>query len=80
MVLLLFRPVGIFRDIANNNPYFVKGIASGVIGCITALLVNDSGIVAAGTSMIFIAPPALLVVINYLPDRKNKPVRKENCQ
>jgi hypothetical protein len=71
IVLLLFRPVGIFRDIAKKHPYFVKGIASGVIGCIAALLANDSGVVAAGTSMIFIAPPALLVVMNHLVDRKN---------
>lgn len=77
IVLLLFRPVGIFRDIAQNNPYFVKGITAGVIGCITALFVNDSGIVAAGTSMIFLAPPALLVVMNHLPDEKNRLPWKE---
>lgn len=79
MVLLLFRPLGIFQVIAEKKPFFVKGIASGVIGCITALLVNDSGIVAAGTSMIFLAPPILLVIINHL-DRQNRLSWKETRQ
>ena len=72
MAMLLFRPVGIFRVIKKNRPHFLKGIVSGVIGCITALLVNDSGIVAAGTSMIYLAPPVLLVVMEHLPDRSNR--------
>ncbi len=72
MAMLLFRPVGIFRVIKKKRPRFIKGIVSGVIGCITALLVNDSGIVAAGTSMIYLAPPVLLAVMEYLPDRRNR--------
>ncbi len=72
MAMLLFRPVGIFRVIKKERPYFIKGIVSGVIGCITALLVNDSGIVAAGTSMIYLAPPVLLAVMEHLPDRSNR--------
>ena len=72
MAILLFRPVGIFCVIKEKRPLFIKGIVSGVIGCITALLVNDSGIVAAGTSMIYLAPPVLLAIIEYLPDRRNR--------
>ncbi len=71
IVLLVFRPVGIFRVVVDKNSFFIKGLVSGVIGCITALFVNDSGIVAAGTSMIFIGPPTLLIIMNHLPDRKN---------
>ena len=72
MVLILFRPVGIFRILSLKYPYFIKGVTAGVIGCITALLVNDSGIVAAGTSMIYLAPPVLLTVMAQLTDRKNR--------
>ena len=72
MAVLIFRPVGIFRDIKEKVPKAVKGLAAAVIGCITALLVNDSGIVAAGTSMIYIAPPVLLIVMDHLPCRENK--------
>jgi len=67
VVILLFRPVGIFRDVARKTPLFVRGITSGVVGCIAALLANDSGIVAAGTSMIYLAPPVLMVVMTHLP-------------
>jgi hypothetical protein len=77
MAMLLFRPVGIFAVINRKLPDFVKGIAAGMIGCLSALIVNDSGIVAAGTSMIYLAPPVLLAVMEYLPDRENKlPWRK----
>jgi hypothetical protein len=70
VILLIFRPIGIFRDIAERYPKVVKGIVAALIGCIAALLVNDSGIVAAGTSMIYIAPPVLLIVMDHLPQRK----------
>ncbi|HHY83504.1 MAG TPA: hypothetical protein GX505_12640 [Clostridiales bacterium] len=79
IVLLLFRPIGIFRNLAEKTPFFVKGITSGVIGCIAALLVNDSGIVAAGTSMIYLAPPVLLVVMMHLPRGVNKAHGKEQA-
>jgi len=72
MVVLMIRPIGIFRVVADKNRFFIRGVISGIIGCIVALMVNDSGIVAAGTSMIYIAPPALLVIINHLPDKENK--------
>ncbi|NLA83453.1 MAG: hypothetical protein GX854_02740 [Clostridiales bacterium] len=72
MVLLLFRPAGIFKHLAKEYPYFIKGITSGMIGCIAALLANDSGIVAAGTCMIFLAPPILIMIIGNLPDRINR--------
>jgi hypothetical protein len=70
VILLIFRPLGIFRDIAERYPNAVKGIAAALIGCIAALAVNDSGIVAAGTSMIYVAPPVLLIVMDHLPKRK----------
>jgi hypothetical protein len=77
VILLIFRPVGIFRVITERHPSLVKGIASALIGCITALLVNDSGIVAAGTSMIYIAPPVLLIVMEHLPCQKKWKQRNE---
>ena len=77
MVLLLFRPVGLLRETAEKYPFFVRGIASGVAGCIIALLTNDSGIVAAGTSMIYLVPPLLMIVINRLNQREVRQLRKE---
>jgi len=78
IALLMFRPVGILRTVSDKHPFFFKGIIAGIIGCITALIVNDSGIVAAGTSMIYTAPSAILVVIDYLPDKENKILWKVN--
>ncbi len=66
MTVLIFRPVGIFRDMTKKYPKAIKGFAAAILGCITALLVNDSGIVAAGTGMIYTALPVLLLVMDQL--------------
>ena len=37
-----------------------------MIGCIVTLLVNDSGVVAASTSFIYIFIPIYIMIINIL--------------
>ena len=70
MAVLVFRPVGVARKIKKAHPDMIKGLASGIIGAISALLVNDSGVVAAATAMIFIVLPFILLVCKHLESRK----------
>lgn len=63
IVLLLYRPVGIFRDVFRRHEILIKGLTGATIGAIAALLFNDSGIVSAATAMIFVAPPFVLMIM-----------------
>jgi len=58
-VFLFFRPLGRMQDLQRNHPLLFKGSVGIVLGSIVALIANDSGIVAAATTMIFGAPPLL---------------------
>ena len=78
VITLIFRPIGVIRDIAEQHPKVTKALAAATIGSITALLVNDSGIVAGATAMIFIAPPIILLVIDQLQKQEIRMVRKDN--
>ncbi|WP_409344155.1 hypothetical protein [Paenibacillus sp. MBLB4367] len=59
MAVLVLRPRGVFRRWLAEYPYIMHGIAANIVGAIAALLFNDSGIVAAGTMIGFIAVPML---------------------
>jgi hypothetical protein len=66
MVILFYRPKGIFRDVRERYPFLSHGFTSGIVGSIVALAVNDSGIVAAATSMIYVGLSFILVIVNHL--------------
>lgn len=61
-IALFFYPLNILKRIFIKYPYIHKGFLGAGIGCLTALLANDSGIVAAATMMIYIALPLFLLV------------------
>lgn len=68
---LLYKPPYLLKKIFQKyNKLYCGFIGSGV-GCFLALLVNDSGIVAAATMMIYIAFPVILLVIDELEKTKN---------
>lgn len=54
MTLLFYKPPGLVLNILSKYPILRKGFSAGVFGSIIVLIVNDSGIVAAATSMIYI--------------------------
>jgi hypothetical protein len=66
IVLLLYRPVGIFRDVYKKHQIIIKGLTGAAIGAIAAFIFNDSGIVAAATATIFIAPPFVLLIMDEI--------------
>ncbi|MBE1445699.1 hypothetical protein [Paenibacillus sp. OAS669] len=61
MAVLVLRPRGLFRRWQRRYPYIMYGCAANVIGAIAALLLNDSGIVAAATMIVYSSIPLLLL-------------------
>jgi len=62
LAVLLLRPRGTLRQWQETRPYWLSGFTAIIIGSIVALALNDSGIVAAGTMIIFAAAPILLLI------------------
>lgn len=62
LALLFYRPIGLLRKIFHDLPYLRAGLITGIIGTFVILLVNDSGIVAAATTMIYVAPTLLYLL------------------
>lgn len=70
--VLFYRPRGKLAEITAQQPSLAKGIRGTVIGSVTAFLVNDSGVVAAATAMLFpVATLAVLVLSD--PDERTGP-------
>lgn len=60
MAVLIIRPQGVFKRWQERHPLLMYGYSANAIGAIAALAVNDSGIVAAATMIVFVAVPMLL--------------------
>ncbi|MGG1596272.1 hypothetical protein ABDH89_00815, partial [Paenibacillus naphthalenovorans] len=61
MAVLVFRPQGRLRRWEERYPYLIHGCYANVIGAAAALVLNDSGIVAAGTMIVYSSVPLLLL-------------------
>ncbi len=77
IVLLLYRPVGIFRDVYKKHEILIKGLLGAALGAVAALIFNDSGIVAAATATIFIAPPFVLLIMDEVESKVKNGVWKD---
>lgn len=62
LIVLLFRPVGVVRHLLGKYPWINAGLAGILLGTVIGLLTNDSGIVMAATSLLFLAVPLILLV------------------
>lgn len=58
---IVLRPRGVFAEWQTSLPMLMYGFSAIAIGAIVILLVNDSGIVAAATMIIYAAVPMLLI-------------------
>lgn len=58
---LCYRPSGFIRLLSEKYPYAVRGFFGIIIGAFTGLLVNDSGIVAAATTIVYMIVPLLFI-------------------
>lgn len=63
MVVLIWRPIGRIRQWNVCYPSYTAGFAGIIIGAIAALLLNDSGIVAAATAIVYAVVPIMLLPI-----------------
>lgn len=65
--IVFFRPVGIFRRVLTEYPAVATGLAGSLIGAFFALVLNDSGIVAAATAIIFPSATLFYLVLRRQP-------------
>lgn len=56
----------IFKSLMNEYEYIKKGFISIGAGALITLLVNDSGVVSAATTMLYIAIPFLIMMVNKI--------------
>ncbi|WP_235828046.1 hypothetical protein [Brevibacillus migulae] len=68
--LLSLRTDRYLRNLSGEYPYLVKGFTGLIAGSLAGLLLNDSGIVTAATSIIFFVVPALSAAIGEPLDRE----------
>ena len=69
-VFMFLRPPGLMKKIFADYPYLKAGSIAGISGSLIALSVNDSGIVAAATTMIFVVPVLFYLFTERLLDKK----------
>jgi hypothetical protein len=72
LALLFYRPTGVMQGIRDRHPFLYKGLVGVVAGSIVAFVFNDSGVVAAATTMIFGAPPLIYLVLEELEARNKE--------
>lgn len=68
MVVIVVKPWGVFRRWQERYPYLMYGFSANVVGSLVTLLVNDSGIVAAATMIVYVAVPMLLLKLYEQPE------------
>jgi hypothetical protein len=66
--LLLVRPVGAMQQLRQRHPGIFNGFIGIITAAVVALLVNDSGIVAASTTSIYLVFPILLLMLDVKQD------------
>lgn len=74
MAVTVWLQRGMFRRWQERHPYLMHGFAASAVGAVAALLINDSGVVAAATAIVYIAVPMLLLRLSPEEDIGNQPV------
>ncbi|NPV52747.1 MAG: hypothetical protein HPY71_04395 [Firmicutes bacterium] len=64
--VLVVRPVGLLVSLWQRNPAFTRGFTGCLVGCVVAFAVNDSGVVAAATTILF---PSMFLLYLALTQR-----------
>lgn len=62
LMVSFYRPVGLMEKVREHSPYIFQGLLGILVGSAIALAVNDSGIVAAATMMIFGMAPLIYLM------------------
>jgi hypothetical protein len=64
LVILLYRPSGAMSRLKTDCPRLFQGFSGILVGAVVGLIVNDSGIVAAATTSIYVIAPVLLLIFS----------------
>ncbi|KXG74040.1 hypothetical protein [Thermotalea metallivorans] len=70
LAILFYRPVGAVYKLTKLYPNLAIGWSGIVVACVVGFLVNDSGIVASATGIIFLAM-SMLYLTFYIPREKD---------
>jgi len=62
LAVFIYFPVGAMKNLLSRRPIILKGFAGIVTAALVGLIVNDSGIVAASTTSIYLVMPLLLMM------------------
>ncbi len=65
LATFIYFPVGAMKDLFTRRPIILKGFVGIVTAALVALIVNDSGIVAASTTSIYLVMPFLLMMMKH---------------
>ena len=57
------------QQLGQDKPYMVKACGGIITGALIALIINDSGIVAASTTSIYLVVPLLILILHYEAQR-----------
>lgn len=63
LATFIYFPVGAMKNLFSHRPVILKGFVGIVTAALVALIVNDSGIVAASTTSIYLVMPFLLLMM-----------------
>ncbi|MDD3839941.1 MAG: hypothetical protein PHP06_05135 [Clostridia bacterium] len=69
--LLFYRPVGLLKKVMDDYDTMTMFWYANIIGAIIGLVVNDSGIVFAATSMIYLVMSILYIIAGYIDNDVN---------
>lgn len=64
--VLFYKPIGLIKQISLKYPKIAIGWSGIIVACIIGFAVNDSGIVSAATSIIFLISTVLYLIIHDL--------------
>ncbi|SHH06953.1 hypothetical protein [Tepidibacter thalassicus] len=64
--VLFYKPIGIFKNICEEYSYLTKGWSAIVVGSTVGFFVNDSGVVAAATSIAYVIIPLLVIITKHV--------------
>ena len=62
MAFLFYQPPGLLKKLKTKYHYLSAGFAGIIVGSVTAILVNDSGVVAGATTLLYAGMPLLLAI------------------
>lgn len=66
LAVLVYRPVGAMKMIRDKYPPLFKGFAGILLAAIIGGVINDSGIVCAATTSIYLITPLLMLILHNL--------------